>query len=64
MAEYADLEIGIHRWDPLNYAIDLRFLGPKQDSEDRLLDKGPALVAVDPEKLKALPDDPAEYGLR
>ncbi len=62
MAEYADLEIGIHRWDPLNYAIDLRFLGPKQDSEDRLLDKGPALVTIDREKLKALPDDPAEYG--
>jgi hypothetical protein len=59
MADYADLEIGIHRWDQGNYAIDLRFLAPKQDAEDRLLDTGPALVAID---RATLPEDPAEYG--
>ena len=62
MADYADLEIGIHRWDDQYYAIDLRFLGPDDDTVVRLLQQGPSLLTFDFDAFTGLADDVPEYG--
>jgi hypothetical protein len=59
---YADLEIGLHRWNEGNYAVELRFSQPGSDAEVRIARESPELVAFDFEKLRAKEADNFEYG--
>lgn len=63
MTEYADLELGIHRWDAESYAIELRFTQPDSDADVRLArGSTPSLLRIDPAKLRELSIDSAAYG--
>ena len=39
MVECADLEIGVHRYDPTSYTLEFRFCQPNSDAETRI-DRG------------------------
>lgn len=63
MTTCADLEIGLHRRDITHYAVDLRFIHPKSDSDIRLVRGSDLpLARFDHEKLRALLLDPHAYG--
>src|SRR5690349_19452025 len=59
MADIADLEIGLHRWDEAGYVAELRFSQPNSDA-DVSPERGP--VSLDLEKLRAAELDQAAYG--
>src|SRR5690242_12445058 len=59
---FADLEIGLHRWDLSGYAVEMRFVQPDSDADVRLLRGGAAVVQFDFARLAALALDPAAYG--
>jgi hypothetical protein len=61
MAEYADLEIGLHRRDPGSYAIDFRFSQPKSETDIRLGQEKRIQVAIDLDELNRLSHDPQAY---
>lgn len=58
---YADLELGLHRWDATQYLIEFRFSLPDSDAEIRLTQSTPALATFDFEALRAQVDY-AQYG--
>jgi hypothetical protein len=58
MAEIADLEIGLHRWDA-GYSVELRFSQPNSDT-DIPPERGP--MSLDLEQLRASELDLAAYG--
>ena len=62
MAEYADLEIGLHRRDAGMYTIEFRFSQPNSEADVRLGQGQPAQAAFDLVELKSLADDPPTYG--
>ena len=62
MTTYAELEIGLHKWNEGFYAVELRFSQPGSDAEVRLSRESPELVAFDFEKLRAKEIDNFEYG--
>jgi len=62
MSDYAELEIGLHRRDTLNYVVELRFNDPQSDTDIRLARSEPALVQFDTEQLRAHMLDPESYG--
>jgi CHAT domain/SIR2-like domain len=63
MAGDADLELGIHRWDASNYALELRYTQPDSDADVRLARSGtPSLFQFDPNKLREFADDELAYG--
>ena len=65
MTECADLEIGIHRYDPVSYTLEFRYSQPNSDVETRV-DRGsgdkPILAYFDLQALQKLTPDPVEYG--
>lgn len=63
MNRYADLEIGLHRHDAENYAVELRFNQPESETEIRLLrGEGTALVQFDTQQLRRYAVDTNAYG--
>lgn len=58
MPDYADLEIGLHRYDEEAYTVDLRFNLPGDEEEKRA--SGRAQFQLD--QLDALSDDDRAYG--
>jgi hypothetical protein len=61
MSACVDLEIGLHRRDVDNYAVELRAIPPESDAEVRLVRSGQALAQFDLERLRGLAADPAAY---
>lgn len=59
---YADLEIGLHKWQEDSYAVELRYVDSKNSSEERLERPNPYLVQFDPINLREQAADPAGYG--
>jgi hypothetical protein len=62
MTTYADLEIGIHKWNADSYAVELRFSQPGSDAEVRIVRENPDLVKFDLEKLRANEFNNLAYG--
>jgi hypothetical protein len=62
MADYADLEISLHRRDADSYGVELRFNQPGSDADVRLIRGGLALASFDIDQLRALIPDAATYG--
>lgn len=63
MADYADLEISLRRYDISSYLVDLRFNHPDSDADIRLISGGsPALAQFDVDHLRTLVLQPHEYG--
>ncbi|HSF81469.1 MAG TPA: CHAT domain-containing protein, partial [Anaerolineales bacterium] len=62
MAEYADLELGIHRRDAGSYAIEFRFSQPKSEADIRITQDQAAYATVDLDELNQLVYNPDEYG--
>jgi hypothetical protein len=60
MTNYADLELGLHRYDGGSYTIELRYSQPDIDTDVRLGHGNPIQVSLDPAKMAAL--NPDEYG--
>lgn len=62
MAEYADLEIALHRRDAGTYAVEFRFSQPDSDADIRLGQGTMAEAQLDVDDLRALAFDSAVYG--
>ncbi|HEY3311315.1 MAG TPA: CHAT domain-containing protein [Anaerolineales bacterium] len=60
MTDYADLELGLHRFDSGAYSVDMRFSQPGNDADTRLGQGDPIQITLDPEALKAMLAE--EYG--
>ncbi|MCX6081801.1 MAG: CHAT domain-containing protein [Chloroflexi bacterium] len=60
MTDYADLELGLHRYETGAYVVELRFSQPGSDTDTRLGQSEQIHVNIDPAALNALL--PAEYG--
>jgi hypothetical protein len=58
MTQYADFEIGLHRRDAVNYAVEMRFNLPGDDADNRET----AEAQFDTDGLLAVSQDPAAYG--
>lgn len=61
MQEYADLELGLHRFEAGQYAVELRFSMPGSDADTRLGQGAPVQVSLNPDELRELMLDPKEY---
>jgi hypothetical protein len=59
---YADLEIGIHRWEPGSYAVELSYTRPAEAADIRLTGQGVPLVQFDFSRLLELSDAEEAYG--
>ena len=60
---YADLEIGLHRWNELRYTIELRYIDSRLDSDKRVSRNDVLPADLDPELLlQRFKDDMVEYG--
>jgi hypothetical protein len=62
MADYPELEIGLHRRGANSYAVELRFSQPASDAEVRPVRGNPVDVSFDRERLGQLIYDWAAYG--
>ncbi len=62
MSDYADLELGLHRRDAENFAVEMRFNDPQSDTDIRLSRREPLLVQFDLEALRSVASDAAAYG--
>src|SRR5512136_243107 len=62
MAEYADLEIGLHRRDAGSYAIEFRYSQPNSEADVRLGQGQLTQAAIDLNGLAQLIFDSAAYG--
>ncbi len=62
MAEYAELEIGLHRRDAASYTVEFRFSQPNSEVDVRLGNGQPAQVEIDLDQLNELAYEPDEYG--
>ncbi|MEJ2708294.1 MAG: CHAT domain-containing protein [Anaerolineales bacterium] len=62
MAEYADLEIGLHYREIGSYAVEFRFSQPDDQADIRLGQGRPVQAVFDFEALTMHTDDPAAYG--
>ena len=60
MTVYADLELGLHRYEAGAYAVDMRFTQPGDDADTRLDQGEPVNVSLDPAALNTLALD--QYG--
>jgi hypothetical protein len=61
MQEYADLELGLHRFEAGQYAVEMRFSMPGSDADIRLGQGAPVHTSLDVEALRELMLDPNEY---
>ncbi|MGH2520983.1 MAG: CHAT domain-containing protein [Anaerolineales bacterium] len=62
MADYAELEIGLHRRDSNSYAVEMRFSQPESDTDIRVGLGQPIIVDFDLSALRAKSLDAAAYG--
>ncbi len=62
MTNYADLELGLHRYEAGAYAVEMRFSLPDSDTDTRLGQGEQISVNLDLEELSALSALPDEYG--
>ena len=62
MQEYADLELGLHRFEAGQYTVEMRFIMPGSDTDTRLGQGAPVHVRLDVETLRELMLEPKEYG--
>ena len=62
MAEYADLEIGVHSRDSGTYAVEFRFSQPNSEADVRMGQDQPALFAPDRAVLGQAASDSQAYG--
>ena len=62
MAEYADLEIGLHSRDAGTYAVEFRFSQPNSEADVRIGQDQPALFAPDRDALGQVVGDSQAYG--
>lgn len=62
MADVADLELLLRRWDAGRYLLDLRVSMPGSDAEVRPLRDRPAPAQIDLAALRSLALDPQAYG--
>ena len=62
MAQYADLEIGLHRRDAGLYAVEFRFSQPDSEADIRLSQVTPAVAQFDLDELRSLAFDSSAYG--
>lgn len=62
MADFADLELSLHRRDGNNYSAEMRFTQPNSDADVRLGTGQPIIVTFDLPTLQAMIADPVEYG--
>ena len=62
MADYPELEIGLHRRGANTYAVELRFSQPASDADVRPVRANPVDVSFDREKLAQLLYDQEAYG--
>src|SRR4051794_21471674 len=62
MTTYADLEVGLHKWNADSYAVELRFSQPGSDAEVRVVQDNPNLVKFDFDQLRNQQMDNAAYG--
>jgi hypothetical protein len=62
MAEYADLEIGLHSRDSGSYAVEFRFSQPNSEADVRMGQDQPALFTPDRDALGQAASDPRAYG--
>jgi hypothetical protein len=61
MNEYADLELGLHRFEAGRYAVEMRFSMPGSDADTRLGQGAPVHVSLNVDELRELMLDPKEY---
>lgn len=61
MNEYADLELGLHRFEAGHYAVEMRFSMPGSEADTRLGQDNPVLVSLNVDELRELISDPREY---
>ena len=61
MQEYADLELGLHRFEAGQYAVEMRFSMPGSDADTRLGQGAPVHVSLDVEALREQMPEPKEY---
>jgi hypothetical protein len=62
MQEYADLELGVHRFEAGQYTVEMRFIMPGSDTDTRLGQGTPVHIRLDVEALRELMLEPQEYG--
>src|SRR4051794_21957086 len=60
MTKYAELELGLHRWDDAAFEVDFRFSEPDSDADVRPTVSHPVTISIS--ELNALADDPKTYG--
>lgn len=61
MNQYADLELGLHRFEVGRYAVEMRFSIPGSDADTRLGQGAPVYVDLNVDELRDLMLDPKEY---
>jgi hypothetical protein len=61
MTDYADLELGLHRFQADLYTVEMRFSIPGSDTDTRLGHGAPVRVNLKVEELRELQLDPQEY---
>jgi hypothetical protein len=62
MANYADIEIGLHHRDSESYAVELRFTHPDSDGDMGLGQRLQPVARLDFPALRAVEDDELAYG--
>jgi hypothetical protein len=62
VAEYADLEMGLHRRDAGSYSVEFRYIQPDSEADIRMGQSSPALAQFDFEELNGLIFDSPAYG--
>jgi hypothetical protein len=60
IAKYAELELGLHRWDENAFEVDFRFSEPDSDADVRPTVSHPVTIVLS--ELNAVADDPKAYG--
>jgi hypothetical protein len=61
MTDYADLELGLHRFETGIYTVEMRFSIPGSDTDTRLGQGAPVQVNLNLDELRELQLDPQEY---
>lgn len=61
MNEYADLELGLHRFDAGQYTVEMRFTLPGSDADIRMGQGTPVRISLDLDGLRELLLTPVEY---
>jgi hypothetical protein len=63
MTDYADLELGLHRFETGIYTVEMRFSIPGSDTDTRLGQGTPVQINLNLDELRELQLDPEEYAV-